>query len=125
MAFSLRNVAIAVAAGACIICGTVVGVGRCTRSPQSVPVGSSQSGARFVKLVFRATPPDAEVFVDDVRKGKAGEVIELPRSEAAIKVVIRRDGYLPLTISLVPERDRFVKDIVLVPDAGAKPSNVP
>jgi hypothetical protein len=126
VAFSLRNVVIASVVGAGIIAGAVVGARRCAPSSPGPAVSPSpNAGGRFVKIVFLATPDDAEIIVQGERKGKAGQVIELPRSEATLKVVIRRNGYLPQTIELAPDRDRYVKDIVLAPAAGAPASGVP
>jgi hypothetical protein len=121
-------VTLAVVLGICIVAGTVL-LARRWRPSQPAPAGSAalNPSARFVKVVFRVDPANADIHVDGERKGSAGHVIELPRSDASTDVVISKAGYVSRTVAVVFDRDQYVKDIVLVPVAGtgASPSAVP
>ena len=87
----------------------------------STSTPSAQAALEQIVLDVETTPQNARVIIDGVDRGASPAKIELARSDAKIRVQLRRDGYRPLDQTVVPNVDQKLV-LTLVP-AGAKRSN--
>ncbi|NUO53479.1 MAG: protein kinase [Polyangiaceae bacterium] len=92
------------------------------------PVTSSTSSAtaapaaNSVRLSFDGVPPDAEVVLGTKPIGSAGPGIDLARGNEKVKLTIRKSGFLPREVWIVPDRDRTVMtDLVKTTGGSGRP----
>lgn len=81
---------------------------------ESIATTSASAVPEVVKLSLSVMPPDADVYLGDERLGRASDALTLPRGTTALKLVVRRPGYIPKPLDVVPSADVEQK-IVLVP----------
>lgn len=79
-------------------------------SAAAVPVPST------VKLVVRSNPDKAEVWLDKKKLGLSDEELTLPRGDQELVLNIRKNGYAPKTLKVVPSKD-LADAVILVPQA--------
>jgi hypothetical protein len=69
---------------------------------------ASAAPSDSVRLSFDGVPPDAEVLLGTKPVGSAGPGVDLPRGVDKVKLTIRKSGFLPREVWIVPDRDRTV-----------------
>ena len=95
---------------------------------ESAPPASPASTATAppsasVTIHLTVTPPDADVFVDDLRAGSAGNPLLLKRSDQSRIIRIEKAGYEPQSQRLTPDHDQDLGPIAL--RAAAAPPSAP
>ena len=68
----------------------------------------------LLPYLIKSTPFDADVFVDNVHKGKTPLIIELPDTSTH-RVTVIKEGYRPAEVVCSPSGDRFLH-LTLVPE---------
>ena len=71
-----------------------------------------------VRLRLKTSPPDAEVFMGNVKLGLATSELEIPRGDATITLTVKRAGYATATVEVTPRHD--VADAVILKPARVK-----
>jgi hypothetical protein len=73
-------------------------------APSSAPPrGAAAQGPEAIRLTFGSDPAGAEVVGGDGRTlGTTPLSIDLPASDAAARYVLRKDGFAPKAVSLIP-----------------------
>ncbi len=84
-------------------------------SAEPSAVGSALP-ASSVRVSFEGVPPDCEVLVGGKRVSSAKEGLVLAQGTERVKVTLRRPGYAPRDVWVVPDKDRTVStDLVKAP----------
>jgi eukaryotic-like serine/threonine-protein kinase len=73
--------------------------------PQASPAITATAAPTRVTIRLTVTPPDADVIVDGLRAGSAGDPLVLPRSEQSHSIRIEKAGYEAQTLDVTPDRD--------------------
>jgi eukaryotic-like serine/threonine-protein kinase len=77
--------------------------------------------ANSVRLSFDGVPPDAEVVVGTKPIGSAGPGVDLTRGTEKVKLTIRKSGFLPREVWIVPDRDRTVMTDLVKTGGSSRP----
>jgi serine/threonine-protein kinase len=77
-------------------------------STASAPTSATAPPAHSIRLSFDGVPPDAEVVLGTKPIGSAGPGVDLARGTEKVKLTIRKSGFLPREVWIVPDRDRTV-----------------
>jgi eukaryotic-like serine/threonine-protein kinase len=85
-------------------------------SASAAPVASDR-----VTIVVTTKPADAELYEGDELLGKGGEPLSLPRGKSKIRLTVKRQGFQPGTLEVLPDHDRNDLKIELsAPKASSK-----
>jgi hypothetical protein len=88
----------------------------------TTPSATAPPSANSVRLSFDGVPPDAEVVLGTKPVGSAGPGVDLARGTEKVKLTIRKSGFLPREVWIVPDRDRTVMtDLVKTTGGSGRP----
>jgi serine/threonine-protein kinase len=78
------------------------------RVAQQAPLPQLVSPAP-ITILIREAPPQAIVFSNETRLGKASDGVRLPYGTSAIKLRVVAEGFAPYSVNVVPDRDRVIR----------------
>jgi serine/threonine-protein kinase len=81
---------------------------------------SAASQPTAVKVTFEGIPEDTEVLLEGKSLGTTGDGVTVPRKTDKVKLTLRKTGFAPRDVWIVPDRDRAIAtDLVKVRPANA------
>jgi len=97
---------------------TVDPVAPASAAPSAATVAPLSS---TVRLGFDGVPPDADVIVGGKPIGKTGTGVDVPRGTEKLKVTVKKSGFLPKEVWIMPDRDRTVTTDLSKPSTSPGP----